>query len=57
MIFDFKRERRIVTYSLIASIIAVNSIILLAPTTEEQNFYGDVLRPLTGLSQSLFHSL
>ena len=47
-LFDFKRDRRIVTYSLVASILAVNSIILLAPTTEEQNFYGDVLRQLTG---------
>jgi len=47
MAFNFKKEQKIVAYSLIASIVAVNSIILLAPTTEEQEFYGNILNPLT----------
>jgi hypothetical protein len=52
--FNFKKERRIVAYSLIASIVAVNSIILLAPTTEEQNFYGNIMGPLTAAIASAF---
>ena len=48
LFFDFKKERRLVAFALVASIIAADSIIMLSSTTEEKNFAGNILRPLTG---------
>jgi hypothetical protein len=49
LFFDFKKERRLVAFALVASVIAADSIIMLSSTAEEKNFAGNILRPLTAV--------
>jgi hypothetical protein len=45
--FSFKKAQRRTAFVVVAAIIAVNSIILISPTANEQNNAGSILRPLT----------
>jgi hypothetical protein len=52
--FSLKKQRKTVVIGLVAAIAIANFILLAAPSIEEQNLYGNIIRPITACASMAF---
>jgi hypothetical protein len=52
--FSLNKQRKTVVIGLIAAIAIANFILLAAPSIEEQNLYGNIIRPITACASMAF---
>ena len=52
--FSLSKQRKTVIIGLVITIAIANFILLAAPTIEEQNLYGNIIRPITAVASMAF---